>query len=138
MKFALIKYLFSLVFVVNAQNTDFLVNTCKPENPRAKRGIVFFLTLDQQSFAKERARLGLENIPPEQVKHVANEENCKKLNAISESSNDWEIDLTNRDKFFYRTDDFFFILYQRKSIGTGYTPLIVFDKDFNLLDKLNI
>ena len=111
---------------------------CTQESDRAKRGVVFFLTLDQKSFAQERVRLGLENIPPEQVKHVANEENCKNLEELSKSSSDWEIDLSNRDKFYYRTDDFYFILYLRKGIGTGYTPLIIFDKEFNLLDKMNI
>lgn len=99
-----------IIFALNLSNGQDIDN-CTPSHDRALFMVKYYLTASDLN--EDRIKTGTNNIPIEQVKHVDNEVICKKLDAIVTSNAKFnEINkTTKRTKFFYQTNDFYYIFW---------------------------
>lgn len=126
--------LFAIIFAFNlSYGQDIDLTFCTRSHDIALMHMKFYLTAIH--LKNDRIKSGTNNIPIEQIRHVDNEETCKKLNAIVVSSAKFnEINkTTKRTKFFYQTNDFYYIFwdYIDGNLRTGSKRIfIVVNKSF--------
>lgn len=134
------KILITLFFIlsiceVNAQLIS--LKSCTEESLRAYNAISFFLTEDDQELEEFRIESGTTNVQISEVKHVDDYQVCQAINSKLESNSDLQED-SSWNKYFYESDNFYFIVYKKPSFSMGYTPFIILDKSFNVKGNFGI
>lgn len=85
---------------------------CTPSHEKALFSVEYYLT--SHHLEEERISTGTDNIPVEQISHVNNPNDCEKLNKIIKSNQKFSkinSEPISGTKFYYQTDDFYFIFW---------------------------
>lgn len=112
---------------------------CTPSHTKAYLTVKFFLT--EEHLEEERIETGTNNIPVEQIRHLEDILTCEKLDAIV-SSNTLMQKIkadTSKTKYYYRTDDFYFIFWRNMNILMGPKKLIfIVNSNFEVVGQYHI
>ena len=138
------KHIISLLVIIGALNNlkaQDENNVCTPNHERALFSVKYFLTASDLN--KERISSGNTNIPIEEIKHVNNEQVCVKLNNLINSNAKYKEIATStpKTKFFYQTNNFYYIFwsYADSLPRTGPKRIfIVVNNQFNVVGEFYI
>ncbi|MFC2152323.1 hypothetical protein ACFLSE_07320 [Bacteroidota bacterium] len=135
-KFAFLISVMLITLINTLRAQDIPEFGCTPDREIAFFTVEHFITSD--SYAEARMETGTTGISVDEIRHLEDFAICASLDEIIEAHPDWKKikEDTTVTRFFYRTDNFYFILWKRLStIGGPKKLFLIVNKRFQVVGE---
>lgn len=124
MKTILISLLVIFTGLTTIQAQDEL-EECTVSHQRGYDRVAFYLKNSQ--FKDFRVQAGTANIPVEQISHVDNPVDCKRITAILRANPKYKeiLEKATSNRFYYQTNDFYYVTWRKLEFTIGASSVFI-------------